>query len=42
MAGRIKDEDVTYIRDHSEIDDVVGDYVQLKNDRKLFKAMPYN
>jgi DNA primase len=31
MAGRIKDEDVTYIRDHSPIDDVVGDYVQLKN-----------
>ena len=31
MAGRIKDEDVTYIRDHSAIDDVVGDYVQLKN-----------
>ena len=31
MAGRIKDEDVTYIRDHSPLDDVVGDYVQLKN-----------
>ncbi|MEY4313534.1 MAG: hypothetical protein RIS93_114 [Actinomycetota bacterium] len=31
MAGRIKDEDVTYIRDHSPIDDVVGEYVQLKN-----------
>jgi len=31
MAGRIKDEDVTHIRDHSPIDDVVGDYVQLKN-----------
>ena len=30
MAGRIKDEDVTYIRDHSPIDDVVADYVQLK------------
>ena len=30
MAGRIKDTDVTYIRDHSLIDDVVGDYVQLK------------
>ena len=29
MAGRIKDVDVTYIRDHSAIDDVVGDYVQL-------------
>lgn len=31
MPGRIKDEDVTHIRDHSPIDDVVGDYVQLKN-----------
>jgi len=31
MAGRIKDEDVTYIRDHSPIEDVVGEYVQLKN-----------
>jgi DNA primase len=31
MAGRIKDEDVNYVRDHSPIDDVVGDYVQLKN-----------
>ena len=31
MAGRIKDEDVTHIRDHSPIDEVVGDYVQLKN-----------
>ena len=30
MAGRIKDTDVAYIRDHSPIDDVVGDYVQLK------------
>ena len=30
MAGRIKDPDVTYVRDHSPIDDVVGDYVQLK------------
>jgi DNA primase len=30
MAGRIKDSDVTYVRDHSPIDDVVGDYVQLK------------
>ena len=29
MAGRIKDTDVTYVRDHSPIDDVVGDYVQL-------------
>ena len=31
MAGRIKDEDVNYVRDHSLIDDVVGEYVQLKN-----------
>ena len=31
MAGRIKDTDVTYVRDHSPIDDVVGDYVQLKS-----------
>ena len=30
MAGRIKDEDVAYVRDHSPIDDVVADYVQLK------------
>lgn len=31
MSGRIKDEDVAYIRDHASIDDVVGDFVQLKN-----------
>jgi DNA primase len=31
MAGRIKDEDVNYVRDHNPIDEVVGDYVQLKN-----------
>lgn len=31
MAGRIKDEDVSYVRDHSPIDEVVGEYVQLKN-----------
>ena len=31
MAGRIKDEAVAYVRDHSPIDDVVADYVQLKN-----------
>ncbi len=30
MAGRIRDEDVAYVREHSHIDDVVGDYVQLK------------
>ena len=31
MAGRIKAEDVTYVREHSALDDVVSDYVQLKN-----------
>jgi DNA primase len=31
MAGRIRDEDVSYVRDHTAIDDVVGEYVQLKN-----------
>ena len=31
MAGRIRDEDVTYVREHSAIDEVVADYVQLKN-----------
>jgi len=31
MAGRIRDEDVTYVREHSAIDEIVGDYVQLKN-----------
>ena len=30
MAGRIKDTDVAYVRDHSTLDDVVGAYVQLK------------
>ena len=30
MAGRIKDEDVAYVREHTPIDDVVGDFVQLK------------
>jgi len=30
MAGRIRDEDVAHVREHSHIDDVVGDYVQLK------------
>ena len=29
-SGRIRDEDVTYVRDNSSIDDVVGDFVQLK------------
>lgn len=31
MSGRIRDEDVTYVRDRSPIDEVVGEYVQLKN-----------
>ncbi len=31
MSGRIKEEDVTYIRERSPIDEVVADYVQLKN-----------
>jgi DNA primase len=31
MSGRIRDTDVSYVRDNSPIDDVVGDYVQLKN-----------
>ena len=31
MSGRIKNDDVAYIRDRAPIDEVVGDYVQLKN-----------
>ncbi len=31
MSGRIKDEDVAYIRDRAAIDEIVGDYVQLKS-----------
>ena len=31
MSGRIRDEDIAYIRDRSPIDEVVGDYVQLKS-----------
>ena len=30
MSGRIRDVDVAYVRDHSPIDEVVGEYVQLK------------
>ncbi|CAN2242622.1 DnaG DNA primase (bacterial type) [actinobacterium SCGC AAA044-D11] len=30
-SGRIRDEDVTHVRDNSAIDDVVGDFVQLKS-----------
>ena len=29
-SGRIRDEDVTYVRDNSSIDDVISDFVQLK------------
>jgi len=31
MSGRIRDEDVAYIRERTLIDEVIGDYVQLKN-----------
>lgn len=31
MSGRIKDEDVAFIRDRAPIDEIVGDYVALKN-----------
>jgi DNA primase len=31
MSGRIKEEDVTYIRERSPIDEIVADYVQLKS-----------
>ncbi|NCA18353.1 MAG: DNA primase, partial [Actinobacteria bacterium] len=31
MAGRIREDDVSHIRHSSRIDDVVGDYVQLKS-----------
>jgi DNA primase len=31
MSGRIKDSDVAYVRDRSPIDEVVGEYVQLRN-----------
>ena len=31
MAGRIRDEDVAHVREHVAIDEVVGDYVQLRN-----------
>ncbi len=30
MAGRISDRDIAAIRDRIRIDDVVGDYVQLR------------
>ena len=31
MSGRIREEDIAYVRQHAQIDDIVGDYVQLKN-----------
>ncbi|MFM7776890.1 MAG: DNA primase [Actinomycetota bacterium] len=31
MSGRIKDSDLAYVRDRSPIDEVVSEYVQLKN-----------
>ena len=31
MSGRIKEEDVTYLRERVPIDEVVADYVQLKS-----------
>lgn len=31
MSGRIRDEDVAYIRDRAPIDEIVGEYVQLKS-----------
>lgn len=31
MSGRIRDEDISYVRERSSIDEVVGDYVQLKS-----------
>jgi DNA primase len=31
MSGRIRDKDVSYVRDHSPIDEIVSGYVQLKS-----------
>lgn len=31
MTGRIRDEDVAHVREHTPIDEVIGDYVQLRN-----------
>ena len=31
MSGRIRDEDVAYVRTNSAIDEVVGEYIQLRN-----------
>ena len=39
MSGRIKDEDVAYIRDRAPIDEVVADYVQVKREVKLSRIL---
>ena len=31
MAGRIRDEDIALVRERSPIEDVVGEYLQLRN-----------
>ena len=31
MSGLIRNEDVAYVRDHTQIDSVIGEYVQLKH-----------
>ena len=31
MAGRIRDEDIAAVRERSPIDEVVGEYLQLRN-----------
>ena len=31
MAGRIRDEDIAVVRERSPIDEVVGEYLQLRN-----------
>src|ERR1700693_5133233 len=31
MAGRIRDEDIAVVRERSAIDEVVGEYLQLRN-----------
>ena len=38
MSGRIRDTDVSYVRDHSPIDEVVSDYVQLKSACLLYTS----
>ena len=31
MAGRIRDTDIAYVREHANIEEVVSDFVPLKN-----------